>query len=292
MKVDNSYFAVLLFSSWSLFFMAVSGDKFDINKCPWFYLQENDSEGDWPTPWLVATCAVDQNLQEFRTSSINLDYCLTNLNGWLVPANPAVKYVGPFSKSCSNCGLVYHGPRADDNNKWSVRLSCICHPAVGGDPKEGSAAWIDLETALDVTNGTMECQSHTGNILPYVTDATPKMIPPLFTTTTSDTTYINNTVTSTETATSNNTITATETVMASTTIVNTTTDTAVTTAVSSCPSHTKVTVTKTKSKETVTTSVTATALITVLVSVPVTETHKPTIVANLQTTVEASFATI
>ncbi|KAI2472020.1 hypothetical protein F4781DRAFT_46584 [Annulohypoxylon bovei var. microspora] len=265
--------------------LLVESVVFSSNLCPSSYLRAIQSDSSKiPVLELVATCFTgNETSHEYRTSTINLDLCFSNSNGVIVPTYKGAQFpfTGGFAETCQNCGLSLKGPYGDDKQQWHVALKCDCDRGHNNGYAYGT---VTLDPAVNVNDGVLSCLDNTGAILEYSPSANPPMLP------------LPSMMTLTTTATINNTVTSTTTATVNSTILSTATDTAITTAISSCESPSRVTVTKTHKgkahKETVTTRITATSPVTVLVSILVTATPKPTIAAELHSTVVPEFTTI
>ncbi|KAI1212495.1 uncharacterized protein F4807DRAFT_373725 [Annulohypoxylon truncatum] len=250
--------------------------------CPSWYLRQAgwDDRQD-PVLEFVAICSTGNTTShEYRTSSLNIDPCFTNHNGILEPANTgSSSRPGGFYETCDSCGLVLQGPYGDDKKKWDVYMRCNCKKDGGS-----AAGIINMESGLSVNDGILNCMNFPGAAMNYSPSANPAMLP------------LPGTTTLTTTATANSTVASITTATANETFFSTATNTAITTVISSCESPSQVTVTKTHKgkahKQTVTATMTETHPVTVLVSIMVTPTAKPTIAAQLRSTVVADFSTI
>ncbi|KAI0887265.1 uncharacterized protein GGS22DRAFT_198633 [Annulohypoxylon maeteangense] len=282
MKVAIYNYAVLLSCLRAASVVASTSFSHDI--CPSWYLRQGkfDNRQD-PVVELTATCFTGNTTSnEYRTSRLDLDPCFTNHNGDLEAAvSGSSNEPGRFTRTCSACALDLEGPDGDDGKTWHVFLRCICAKHMG-------LGWgsVQIEKGINVNDGILGCMNYPGSEVPYSSNANPAMLPPPGTTTLTTTATANNTVT----------VTNISTAVSNATIFNTATQTAISTVISSCQSPSPVTVTKTRKgkahKVTATTTMVETHPVTVLVSIMVTPTPKPTIDAQLHSTVVADFTTI
>ncbi|XDG00707.1 hypothetical protein ABKA04_000322 [Annulohypoxylon sp. FPYF3050] len=245
------------------------GPAFDANLCPQYHLQETGNNASI-TVNLIATCSDSSNTTQYRTSSLNLDQCLYNEEGYLFGSEPHDFYTGPFSKTCNNCGLSY---LSIDQQDEGVYIKCTCLVGLGDDHTPRQSMYR-LGRVVYVKNYTLGCFEFVGQPI----DGSP-LYPNLA-----------------PSASSVATVTATSTIYANVTIspLGSPTDGPVKFTVP--PSTVTITETKWKKKEPVTLVKTQTAFspVTILVSIPVTVTPTPTpkISAVLYTTVQASFMTM
>ncbi|KAI1143845.1 hypothetical protein F5Y05DRAFT_407247 [Hypoxylon sp. FL0543] len=279
------YSVVFLCCLWAAFLVAA--DSFTAELCPLSYLRYDTSNGYQ----LYATCSFGGgDSTEYRTSTLNLDQCLTNQNGALVPANsPSDKYPGGFSKTCWACGI--HVQEAGPNWVYQVYLSCTCQLQVH-EKMPGTPTYI-LDNVLLVNDGILQCTGDKGTacigvevtnpgddhmpVLPtakIVTTATPSSVTAsTVTVTATGTLYqtVTNNSTATTTAVERKTVTETAIVTVVTTIVDTSMSTATTTATTTAittESLDPITVTETHKKtQTKTSKVTETQSVTTTVSV-------------------------
>ncbi|KAI1464657.1 uncharacterized protein F4812DRAFT_462369 [Daldinia caldariorum] len=289
----------------------VPDHNFNNELCPWYYIFQNYHNDPMDfTIELVATCgnSMDQTA-EYITTSLNLDKCFTNINGNLTLATYDKSPLGPFSKSCRNCGLKNVG--SFDDTRPTIYCTCT-----NIDDKISQEQAYELPKGIWVNqNGTIGCVDHFGTNIPYVDSKVPKMIPPnllalmassnksLATVTAtvhetvSSTVDSNNTLVSTATAmvTSNVTLVTTETATATVTatatmvsVVSATCPTAPAATVTETTTTTKTKKRKAKTVATVTTSLVSTVVVTVTTTRPPTG----TIVAGVHTTAFASFTTV
>ncbi|KAI1143846.1 hypothetical protein F5Y05DRAFT_8382 [Hypoxylon sp. FL0543] len=265
------------------------GPAFDAEICPWYHLREIGNRSS-PTFELVATCSSGNDSSQYRTSSLNLDPCIYNEDGSLFPSDPPGSDPGPYTKSCSNCGLTVRDFDGDESNLTDVYLNCVCRPGKPLESKTPKDAALLLGQAVQVINHTLGCFQFDGKIL---TDyhGYPEM--------TLSTTTI--TVTTTAIATTNITITPTSSSASST---STTTSSTSSSTSSSSETPSTATVTKTRKvtkthKVTRTQTVTETEKATEPTPVPapstvfvtVTPTHSHTIYAEITNSHFALFTT-
>ncbi|KAI1484165.1 hypothetical protein F4774DRAFT_423584 [Daldinia eschscholtzii] len=275
----------------------IPDEDFNNELCPWYYIFQNyhNSPSDF-TLELVATCGTTTDLKaEFITSSLNLDKCFTNIDGNLTLATYDKSPLGPFSKTCRNCGLRNVG--SFDDSKPTMYCSCT-----DVDDKRARDQAYELGKGIWVNhNGTIGCIDHFADTIPYTDSKVPKMIPQnllALMASPNKPATVNSTVFTTvfSTIAQNNTLTNTAMVTNNVTLVNTETATAtlISTVNATCPSVPASTVTKTKKRKvkTVTETVTTSLVNTVVVTVTTTRPPTGTIVANIQSTAFASFSTI
>ncbi|OTB08641.1 hypothetical protein M426DRAFT_7372 [Hypoxylon sp. CI-4A] len=237
----------------------VSSFKLDV--CPWAYV--NSTGG---TIQLVATCAIGDGPDQYQTSTLDLDKCLTNYDGALYDINVTFAYPGPFSKTCIHCGLWGDG---------DYYFACACYRRDQDLPF--AAASMNLNEAVTIENGTLYCHGMPGDVKPYSESATPKMIPPDLSTTT--------TVTVDQVIANNITVTAPPTTVFTTSV--------------SYPAPSSVTVLETTTKKvtkdhkvTKFKTATETAQVTKTVAFTLLPTETNVVTADLHTTVVASLSTV
>ncbi|KAI1450949.1 hypothetical protein F5Y02DRAFT_412592 [Annulohypoxylon stygium] len=245
------------------------GPAFDSNLCPEYHLQETGTNSSSIIN-LVATCSDGSNGTQYHTSSLDLDHCLYNEEGYLFASEPQDFYTGPFSKTCSNCGLSYLSLDAENEG---VYIKCTCQVGLDDDRTPRQSMYL-LGRVIHVQNYTLGCFEFVGeltdNSIIYPNQGLP--------------------------ASSVATVTATATVYTNITVSPPISPASNTVPSTMVPSTVTITETKWKARKAVTLIKTQTAFspVTILVSVPVTETPTPTpqISAILFTTVHASFVTL
>ncbi|KAI1375047.1 hypothetical protein F4677DRAFT_446954 [Hypoxylon crocopeplum] len=294
MKIANHYYVAALFvqtvfCKLSLRPREEAENAFDIHKCPSYYLRELTKLNyeEEIAYRLYATCF---DGKQYRTSVLDLNLCLSNLAGVLVPADephkekPGYK-TGGFTGSCNNCGLTLYGPQSGDG-LFSMR--CHCRTMDG---RTYLTVPYTLTDVLTVENGTLGCLGHTGNEVPYGDDS-PRMVPAP-----TETPAESLSATLSEVA-HNYTTTITSTVTANATITATNNITVTSIASGTCATTPLTTKTKKKTKKvTKTVQVTPTpqtSQVPVTHSVFITVTASPPghVSADLKTSVHADLTTI
>ncbi|KAI1096310.1 hypothetical protein F5B19DRAFT_435778 [Rostrohypoxylon terebratum] len=244
------------------------GPSFDANLCPQYHLEEVGDNASIAIN-LVATCSDSSNRTQYRTSSLNLDQCLYNEEGYLFGSEPHDFYTGPFSKSCSNCGLSYLSIDREDKG---IYIKCTCLVSLGDDRTPRQSIYR-LGRIVYVKNYTLGCFEFVGQPIDD-SPLYPNSAPP---------------------ADSVATVTATSTIYANVTVTQPSSPTS-SPGNFTIPSTVTITETKWKTRKPVVMTETQTAYspVTILVSIPVTVTPTltPRISAVLYTTVQASFVTV
>ncbi|KAI1457688.1 hypothetical protein F4805DRAFT_170290 [Annulohypoxylon moriforme] len=279
------YGCAVIISCFATTYLAASV-AFSNDVCPsWYFSREIYDYRQDDRLELVATCSTGNTTSnEYVTSRLDISPCFTNHDGALEPAvSGSSDEPGKFVRTCNNCSSSLEGPFGTGKKDWIVILRCSCE-------KNGiyGLAHVQIGNGVHVNDGVLGCLKYPGAIETYSPSARQMMLPPPGTSISTTTATVNNTVT----------VTNSFTAISNTTLFSTDTDTAVTTVISSCPSPSQVTVTTTRKgkvhKVTTTATMTETSPVKLLVSIWVTTTvtPKPTIAAELHSTVVAGFTTI